>query len=73
MLNVLINNPVIENYFSNSPQKVVEFIEKIVNEKIKKESDFSKEAKDFLALGGSNCWSENLEQIREDRLKYDIS
>jgi len=73
MLNIMINNPTIENYFSNSPQKVLEFIENIVNEKIKKENSFSKEAKEFLNLGGTDCYNENLGQIREDRVKYDIS
>ena len=30
----------------------------------------SNEAYDFLKLGGSNCWSGNIEEMREDRIKY---
>jgi len=30
-------------------------------------------AYDFLKLGGSNCWSGDIEEMREDRIKYGSS
>jgi hypothetical protein len=44
----------------------------IVKEKNNKLSDENK-TEDFLALGGSNCWSGNIEELREDRVKHGVS
>ena len=33
----------------------------------------SDKAQEFLALGGSNCWSANLQEMREDRIDYGSS
>ena len=33
----------------------------------------SDKVKNFLELGGSNCWSANLEEMRGDRINYDSS
>ncbi|MBN2824241.1 MAG: hypothetical protein JXQ76_02870 [Campylobacterales bacterium] len=72
MMNITINNPQIEAYFSHSSQKLLEFIESVVQKKLSKEQQkYSKEAEEFLNLGGSNCWVGDLDEMRKDRLEYD--
>jgi len=72
MMNITINNPQIEEYFSGSSQKLLEFIESVVRHSVTKENQtYSKEAEEFLNLGGSNCWIGDLDEMRGDRLKYD--
>jgi len=66
MMNITINNPQIEEYFSGSSQKLLEFIESVVEKKLLKEKqEYSKEAEEFLSLGGSNCWVGDLDELRE--------
>ncbi|MCP5053070.1 MAG: hypothetical protein GY940_38240 [bacterium] len=46
-------------------KKTVEVIILPINNK--SENKISREAEDFLALGGSGCWEGNLSEMRESR------
>ncbi len=71
-MNITINNSQIEEYFSHSSQKLLDFIESVVQNKLAKENQtYSKETEEFLSLGGSNCWVGDLDEMRGDRLEYD--
>ena len=40
---------------------------------IENSKEYSDITKDFLQLGGSNCWRGDIEEMRGDRIKYDFS
>ena len=41
--------------------------------KSNRKNNLPKEVQEFLELGGSDCWSGNLEEMRKDRVNYGIS